>query len=147
MANFAAAFKDEIRRLARKEIKDDVGKLHKFIAEMRRAVAMLKRRVRSLETENRRLAREVAGGPKTEVATPEQKADRARISGRAVLRLREKLRLTQAEFARLVGVSAQSVYQWERKGGRLRLRSATKAALLDVRTIGAREARRRLQQR
>ncbi|MBP8132528.1 MAG: helix-turn-helix transcriptional regulator [Candidatus Hydrogenedentes bacterium] len=145
MANFATTFKEEIRRLARKEIKDNVGRLQKVQAELRRSVAALKRRIGKLETENRRLARTAAGSQEPASAQPEQKADRAIIRGKAILKLREKLRLTQAEFARLVGVSAQSVYQWERKGGRLRLRSATRAALLDIRNIGAREARSRLE--
>lgn len=145
MANFATTFKEEIRRLARKEIKDNVGRLQKVQVELRRSVAALKRRIGKLETENRRLARTAAGSQEPASAQPEQKGDRAIIRGKAILKLREKLRLTQAEFARLVGVSAQSVYQWERKGGRLRLRSATKAALLDIRNIGAREARSRLE--
>lgn len=41
-------------------------------------------------------------------------------------------------------VTAQAVYLWERKPGMLKLRETTKAALLAVRGIGAREAKARL---
>ena len=52
--------------------------------------------------------------------------------------------MTQEEFAKLVGVSSQGVYVWESKPGMLRLREATKAALMAVRGLGAREAKERL---
>jgi hypothetical protein len=38
----------------------------------------------------------------------------------------------------------EGVYQWERKPGMLRLRDATKAAVMAVRGLGAREAKARL---
>ncbi len=145
MPNFVSAFKEEVRRLARKEVKDGTGKAHKFQAEMRRTLASLKRRVAKLETENRRLARATAGLKEQEAVASEDKADRLRISSTTIRTLRDRLRLTQADFAKLVGVSAQSIYQWERKGGRLRLRSNTKKALYAIRGLGAREARRRLE--
>lgn len=36
--------------------------------------------------------------------------------------------LTQDDFGKLLGISSQNVYQWERKDGPLRVREATKAS-------------------
>jgi DNA-binding XRE family transcriptional regulator len=55
---------------------------------------------------------------------------------------REHLDLSQADFGKLVRVSAQSIYQWER--GSIRPRPAQLTALAALRSIGKREAQRRL---
>ena len=60
--------------------------------------------------------------------------------------LRRKLGLSQKEFGKLAGVSTGAVTQWERKSGALKLRGATKTALLAIRGIGKAEARKRLDQ-
>jgi transcriptional regulator with XRE-family HTH domain len=54
--------------------------------------------------------------------------------------------VTQAQFARLAGVTSQAVYQWERGGarGKLGLRKQTAAALAGLRDLGVREAKARL---
>lgn len=145
MPNIAIVLKEEIRRLARKEIRESAGRLKQEVSVLRRSVVSLKRRVAQLEAENKRKARQAGARPKDAAAEPAERPVRARFTGEAIRRLRFKLRLTQAQFAELIGVSAQAVYQWERKQGRLQLRSATKAALVEARGLGAREARRRLQ--
>jgi transcriptional regulator with XRE-family HTH domain len=69
---------------------------------------------------------------------------RAWIFGKGMKSLRKKLGLSQALFAKLMGVSAQAVALWERKSGRLRLRKTTLARLAEVRTLGARAAAQKL---
>ena len=56
---------------------------------------------------------------------------------------RAKLDLSQADFADLVGVNKQSVYQWEHKEGRLSFRGDAKAAIVAVRKLDRGEARQR----
>lgn len=58
--------------------------------------------------------------------------------------MRRKLGLSQESFAKLVGVSPNAVYQWERKSGMLRLRSKTHAAVMAARKLGSREAKAKL---
>jgi DNA-binding XRE family transcriptional regulator len=58
--------------------------------------------------------------------------------------LRGRLGLSQSDLAVLLGVTGQSVYQWERKGGSLKLREKTKTALQRARQMGKREARAEL---
>ncbi|MFZ4395842.1 MAG: helix-turn-helix domain-containing protein [Kiritimatiellia bacterium] len=143
MSNLAKTLKDEIARIARKEAKQAVAPFRKPTTSARRTFADLKRRVVTLEKESRRLAALLAKVPQPEPVEVSAKA-KGWISGKGVRSLRQKLGLSQEAFAKLVGVSSQGVYQWERKPGMLRLREATKAAVMAVRGLGAREAKARL---
>ena len=143
MSTFASSFKAEVIRLARKEAKSAIRPVRKPSWVMRLDVADLKRRVVLLERDNKRLAALLAKMPQPEpVAAPA--GSRNWISGKGVRSLRQKLGLSQEAFAKLVGVSTQGVCQWESKSGMLRMRDATKAAVMAVRGLGAREAKARL---
>jgi len=50
-------------------------------------------------------------------------------TGAAVARLRKQLAMTRSQFAELVGVSPQTVINWESKRGRLNLQERTLTAL------------------
>jgi DNA-binding transcriptional regulator YiaG len=69
-----------------------------------------------------------------------------RFSSRGICALRKKLRLSQADFGRLLGTTPGSVHLWEKKQGALNLRDKTKAAILSIRGLGAREAREKLEE-
>ena len=145
MPNIAKVLKEEIARIARKEVKVAVIKVHKPTVRLKKTVAALKRRLASLERGNKLLE---AGMAKLQTAQPAavaaEPAPRARITSKGTKSLRRKLRLSQAEFARLIGVSDQTIYNWESKQGALKVREKTRAALLAVRGLGAREAQTRL---
>ena len=49
MADLANALKEEIRRLARKEIRSETGATKQAVAQYRREIASLKRQVRAQE--------------------------------------------------------------------------------------------------
>lgn len=150
MPNIAKIIQEEIRRIAKKEVKAATTGLQKDLTALRKTVIAQRRRIEALEKENNRLTR-MAGRmeqeeQKAEVESHEEKPDKTRITGRAVRTLREKLGLTQAEFAKLAGVSALTVYKWEKNDGWLSFRGGTKAGLLSLRGIGKREARKRLEE-
>ena len=98
-----------------------------------------------LEKENRHL---VAAMKKYQVAQPEkidaEEGKKARFTSRGIHALREKLRLSQADFGKLLGTTSHAVYLWEKKEGVLNLRDKTKAAILSIRGLGAREAKEKL---
>lgn len=147
MPNIARVLKEEISRIARKEAKVAVAPVRRPSVRARRDVAELKRRLAALEKASRQLLARLA---KIEGAQPapaqEESAAREWISGKGIKSLRRRLGLSQSQFAKLVGVSDQAVYNWESRSGMLKLRSATKASVFAVRGIGAREARRRLEE-
>jgi lysozyme family protein len=144
MSTFAKSFKDEVTRLARKEAKAAVAPIRKPSGANRSALADLKRRVAALEKETRRLAALLAKVPQPAPA-PAAGDQKARITGKGMRSLRRKLRLSAEQFGRLLGITAHGVYFWERKDGPIRVRQTTRAALLSIRTLGAREAKARLQ--
>ena len=140
MPNIAAVLRDEITRLARKEAKAQVAPLKKANALYRRDIAALKRELHSakrqldlLEAQDRRRR----GTP-----APASSAEGRRFSAAGLKAHRDKLGLAAADYAELVGVSPQTSYNWEQ--GRSRPRTQQLAALAEVRTIGIREAERRL---
>jgi len=66
------------------------------------------------------------------------------VTGRTVASLRRKFGMTQTQLARLLGTSAATVGNWERKAGPLRMQARTGAAWSRVARLGKREAWRRL---
>jgi DNA-binding transcriptional regulator YiaG len=142
MPNIATALKDEIRRLAKKEIKAETGNTKQAVAQYRREIAELKRQVKKQEKKIAFLEdreRERLEQPETDVEAVES----ARFSPRSVKSQRERLGLSAADYARLVGVSSLTIYNWEH--GKSRPRKEQLAALVAVRGIGKREALRRLE--
>ncbi len=144
MPNVATVLKEEIARIAKKQAKALVAPVRKSAVHSRSAVADLKRRAARLERELARLQRMLR---KTGAAQPGAEPEaglRARITAKGMRSLRRRLALAGRDFARLLGVTGQAVYNWEKGSGALKLRSSTRAAILAIRGVGAREARNRL---
>jgi DNA-binding transcriptional regulator YiaG len=142
MANLAAAMKEEIQRLARKEIKAQTGSTKQAVAQYRREIASLKRQMREQDKKITFLE----GQERKRVEAPqadEEVVESARFSARSVKAQRERLGLSAADYAKLVGVSSLTIYNWEK--GKSRPRKEQLAALVAVRGIGKREALRRLE--
>ncbi|WP_428306510.1 helix-turn-helix domain-containing protein [Lacipirellula sp.] len=135
MTTLAEALKEEIRRLARKEIKAATQVTARAVAQHRREIAKLKRQIREQE---KRIASLQKGKP-----SPQKIDESVRFSARSVKAQRTRLGLSAADYARLVGVSSLTIYNWEH--GKSRPRQEQLAQLVAVRGIGKREALRRLE--
>ncbi|HAK94056.1 MAG TPA: hypothetical protein DCM87_03370 [Planctomycetes bacterium] len=144
MPNIAAVLKDEICRLARKVARPAVGKLHKDGAALKRWVADLKRRVAGIEAEHKRLRSRIETLEGAVPKAPPDAVAKARFTAKIIKALRRKLGVSQGDLGKLAGVSTNSVYKWEQKRGRLKIRQGTAAALLALRGMGKREVRARL---
>lgn len=141
MPNLAALLKSEISRIARKEVRAETQAFKKASAQYRSDIAALKRRVASLESTLKKLDKTGSRSRKA-AEEPTQSPLRFRVDGFATLR--KKLGLSAADMARLLGVSAQSVYHWE--SGKSKPRAGQLAAIAQVRKLGKREAAARLAQ-
>lgn len=139
MSNFNSVLKGEIARVARKEIKIAVDPVRKTGATFRREIAELKRQVLALQREIRSLSKT---SPTTAPVAMEN-AVNARVSAKGLKTLRARLGLSAADFGRLVGASGQSIYNWE--AGKSVPRAGQQAALAAVRSLGKREAAKRLE--
>lgn len=141
MPNVAVVLRDEIRRLARKEIREHVGPLKKSNTELRRSVAALKGEVATLQRSLRYLekqeTRRLASKPK------QSEAAGVRFSPKWLKADRKRLGLSAKDYGRLVGVTPLTIYNWE--GGKSKPRARQLASWAKVRGIGKREAQRRLE--
>jgi DNA-binding transcriptional regulator YiaG len=136
--NVVNLLKDEILRLARKEAKAHVGKAQKAVVQYRKQVAELKRQLKQREREIRLLEKRTEQSP-----IEEDELQGIRFSAKSVRSQRRRLGLSAEQYGKLVGVSALSVYAWER--GTSRPRKNQLLALVAVRAISKREALARLE--
>ncbi len=109
MPNFQQILNEEIRRLARKEVKSEQAELKKQLIQMRKTIIELNRRVKALEKAVPMPLEQVK--QKAEVAA--EKTKPVRITANRIKNLREKLGLSQGKFALLLGVSSHSIQIWE----------------------------------
>jgi DNA-binding transcriptional regulator YiaG len=141
MSNMAVVLRDEIRRLARKEIRAMVGTTQKAVAQYRREIANLKRLLNKQEAGVNQLRRQLSERQERP-GGEEEPSQGVRFSARSVRAQRRRLGLSAADYGRLVGVAALTIYNWE--AGKSRPRQAQFAGLVAVRGIGKREAAERL---
>ena len=141
MPNLSTVLRDEISRLARKEIRKEMAVTVKASAQHRRDIAALKRQVqeqaRTIVFLQRQEKKRIGTKP------PETLAKGAKFSPQSVKAHRQRLGLSAENYAKLVGVSGLSIYMWE--SGKTRPRDQQIAALVAVRGLGKREAMKRLE--
>jgi len=136
MPNIATVLKEEIRRLARKEAKAQVAALKKASAHQRKDIAALKRQLTAQQRANAKLAKAISNGRAAAPATTT--GTTPRFSPTWLRAHRAKLGLSAADYARLVGVSGLTIYNWEK--GQNKPRAAQLEKLAEVRGLGKREA-------
>ncbi|HKY21344.1 MAG TPA: helix-turn-helix transcriptional regulator [Vicinamibacterales bacterium] len=143
-ATLMGVLKDEITRLARKVVKSKIAPVQSASASHRRAISELKRQVAFLEKNVRQLMKQTAKADRTATATATAPGaeTNTRFQARGLRSLRARLGLSREQFARLAGVSDQSIYNWESE--KAQPRSAQIAAIAQLRSLGKREARARL---
>ncbi len=111
MANIATVLKEEISRLSRKEIRSNTEHLKKSSAKHRSEIAALKRQVSVLERQVAHLVKVIAKQePEVEDAAPKRKSQ---FSSERFKALRHKLGISAQDAGTLLGVSPQTVYNWE----------------------------------
>lgn len=142
MPNIAAVFRDEIVRLARKELRGQTGKLKNASAQHRRDIAALKRQVAKLERQVSVLEGLVL--KKAPMTPAGDTKTRVRFTAKGLQSQRKRLGMSAADYAKLLGVTPQSIYNWEH--GTTRPRKEQIARLASLRGMGKREACARLRQ-
>ena len=145
MSNMAALFKQEIARIARKETRRLVEPLRKQLAGQRQALTALKGERDALRRELKSLNRHAQ---RNGAASPAEAADdgapQRRFSATGLRALRSRWGISAEDVGRLLGVSGQSIYNWEQ--GKTRPRPAQVQAIAGLRGIGKRELSARLEE-
>lgn len=142
MPNIGTVIREEISRLSRKESRSQVDATRKATAQHRRDIAALKRQVSQLQRQLKVLSNKVLGSAPS--VSSDAPATRVRFGAKGLRAQRTRLGLSQTEFGALLGVSGQSIYNWESESARPRAEQLAKLAAL--RGIGKREAAQLLEQ-
>ena len=135
MANIEFVLKEEIVRLARKELRNETERLKKASAQYRSEIAALKRRSVALEQQISRLEKDAT--KKIEVKANPEVATKVRFTAKGFKTLRHRLGLTAELIATLLGVSAQTIYNWE--AGNSSPREQQLVRIVMLRGMGKRE--------
>ena len=131
MPDFKQTFQDEVRRLARKELKA----LDEKIAEQKKTINALLKRVNELEKKQA----VPAAAAVTPAATPaeEDKGRKIRFSAKSLQKFRKKFAISQKALAALLDVTPFTVSHWEI--GKNRPRTAQIAAFYSLMKLGKRK--------
>jgi DNA-binding XRE family transcriptional regulator len=142
MPNIASVLKEEIVRLARKEARSETNALKKASAQYRRDIAALKRQIADLQRKVAPLEKQVLRNAPAQPA--EVDAQHVRFTAKGLRSQRKRLGLSAENYGKLIGVTGQTIYSWERETSRPRKSQVAKIASL--RHLGKRDALARLEQ-
>lgn len=136
MPSVASILKEEIARVARKEVRRETAALKKASATYRIEIAALKRRATELERLLRGVSKRAEPSPAS-AANDESIPDGTRFSARSLSAHRRRLGLSAADLGLLMGTSTQSIYNWER--GKARPHRRYLPTLVALRSVGKKQ--------
>jgi len=110
MPDFKSTFQDEVRRLARKELKALEAKIN----EQKKTISTLTKRINELE-KKQAAAPAVAksAAESVQAVAPAAEGRKARFSPKSLVKFRKKYALSQKALAVLLGVTPFTVSHWE----------------------------------
>ena len=110
MPDFKQTFQDEVRRLARKELKAFEAKIN----EQKKTISALTKRINDLE-KKQAAAPAVAksAAESVQAVAPAAEGRKARFSPKSLVKFRKKYALSQKALAVLLGVTPFTVSHWE----------------------------------
>lgn len=143
MPNLASSLKEEIARVARKELKSDLEALRKTSTHYRSEIAALKRSIASLEKQLKGVAKGSTPPKATEGADDAADGVKLRFRADGFKAKREALELTADAAGKFFNVSGQTIYLWETK--RTSPRASHMPAIAAFRKLGKKQAQAILQ--
>ena len=142
MPNLAVILKDEISRLARKEVRSACGPLQDQVRDLKKAVRDQRDTIIRLERQIGQL-KAVAAKPSEKILeAPDVAAKQVRISASSIKKNRKRLKLSQGQLGQLLNVSTNTIVRWE--AGKSKPRDTYRSGLAQLRTMGVREVKKML---
>jgi DNA-binding transcriptional regulator YiaG len=143
MPNVARVLKEEIQRLARKEVIAECAPLRKQVQALKQAARGQKQLIGKLQKDLSQMRKAV---PSQKFGLDDEEAARkARITPASVKSQRRRLKLSQRELAQLLRVSSNSVVRWE--AGKSAPRTAQRAKLAQLRKLGRKDVKELLEEK
>lgn len=139
MQNLAQTLKQEIARIVRKELRQDVAALRKAASGYRSDIAALKRTVKDLQVQLRSTQRASARNapPQSQEGAVPRAGRKASFDAERLKAKRLALGLSQAQMAALLGISTLSQWKWE--SGQVTPRASKLVRYFEVMAMGKRE--------
>ena len=138
MSDIKTVLREMVVRLAKHEVNIKVRPLEKKIKEMNLAGRQMQKLIDRQQKEISALSKNIPSDDKIKTLPPEA-LEKSRLSPKLISVLRKKLKLTGHEFAKLLGASSNAVFRWE--SGKSKPRSAYRAKIISLRSMGKREIR------
>jgi DNA-binding transcriptional regulator YiaG len=142
MSNIAAVLKEEISRLARKEARRQTNALRRASVQYRKDIAEMKRRISELQRKLGPLEKQVSKNAPSQAASIG--GQHVRFTAKGLRSQRQRLGLSAEDYGKLIGVTDQTIYNWEHETARPRKQQL--GLIASLRHIGRREAQTRLTQ-
>ena len=136
MSDIRKVMNEEIRRLAKKEIKAALAPVLATNSALKKRVAEQEKRIRQLEAHAAvPAAAQISAAASGKAENGKEK--KIRLTPDRIRKIRAKLGISQAQFAKILGVNTQSVNFWE--NGKTTPRSVLKKEMAAIRDMGKRE--------
>ena len=141
MPNVAQVLREEITRLARKEVRTEYDPLRKQVRTLRQTVKGQQETIAKLEKALDKMVT-LSSDTSASLYAPEEEETRARVTAASIKRHRNRLNLSQAELGTLLDVSTNTIVRWE--AGTSKPRAQHRAALIKMRDLGRRDVTKML---
>jgi DNA-binding transcriptional regulator YiaG len=135
MSNIQQILNDEVRRLARKEIKAHVVPMQKIISELKQQIRDLRGQIKVMN-EQWIKQQPQSGNRETVCQDPPSAEKQIRLTAGRIRACLEKLGLSRKDFADLIGTTFVSVSNWE--NGKTIPRLSQKKKIVVIRDMGKR---------
>ena len=143
MPNLAVLLKDEIGRLARKEVRASCGPLQDQMRDLKNTVRQHRASISRLEKEISQLKAVSAKPSEKILSAPDvDNSTHIRLSAGSIKKHRKRLKLSQTELGKLLNVSTNTIVRWE--AGTSKPREAYRPGIAQLRTMGIREVKKML---
>ena len=141
MPNLAVLLKDEIGRLARKEVRASCGPLQDQVRDLKNTVRQQRASISRLEKEISQLKAVSAKTSEKILSAPDVgSSTHIRLSAGSIKKHRKRLKLSQTELGKLLNVSTNTIVRWE--AGTSKPREAYRPGIAQLRTMGIREVKK-----
>ncbi len=148
MNTFSNAFRAEVVRMARKELKPELQGMRKAITSHRSEIAALKREVKSLTSQLKEAQRQTkfGGGAASDQPKVSKRAAREDFvfAPEMLAQMRQALGATQLQMAALLAVSSLTYSRWEK--GQAHPRNKQLAKIEELVNMGPAKAAKKIRQ-
>ena len=135
MPDLGKALREEMSRVAGRELRAALSPLNEQIRSLEREMSALRSQVGGMQGTAAKPSGKSPGNAKAAAKT-ERAA--VRITPASIKKHRKRLRLSQAQMGKLLGVSAITILNWEQ--GKSKPRAANREAIAELRGMGLKDA-------